>query len=210
MAIGERIKHFRKLSGMTQKELGREVGFDDKTADIRIAQYESGTRTPKDELTNAIADAVGVSPDALNVPDIDSDTGLIHTLFALEDICGLTVETSDGRPVLRFSEPSLELSDMIFAWYNNKSKLEAGEITKEEYDRWRYNYPGHERQKPVPVIKKKPAAAQRSAASVSAQPAAPTKTSGVPTKSVDDILAQLRANLDILKSGQLIDDDDDE
>lgn len=195
MATGERIKHFRKLRGMTQKELGKEVGFDDKTADIRIAQYESGTRTPKEDLTNAIAYAVDVSPDALNVPDIDSDMGLIHTLFALEDIYDLTVETADGKPVLRFSEPSLELSDMIFAWYNNKTKLENGEITKEEYDHWRYNYPGTERKKPAPVIKKKASPSRT-------EPSAPAKSSGVPTKSVDDILAQLRANLDILKGNQ--------
>ena len=47
MSIGERIRYIRNLRGMTQKELGKAIGFDDRTADIRIAQYESGTRTPK-------------------------------------------------------------------------------------------------------------------------------------------------------------------
>jgi len=46
MAIGERIRFIRNLRGMTQKGLGAAVGFDEKTADVRIAQYESGTRTP--------------------------------------------------------------------------------------------------------------------------------------------------------------------
>ncbi|EAD4769682.1 XRE family transcriptional regulator, partial [Listeria monocytogenes] len=46
MAIGDNIRKFRKLKGMTQKELGLALGFDKKTADIRIAQYESGTRKP--------------------------------------------------------------------------------------------------------------------------------------------------------------------
>lgn len=27
------------------------------------------------------------------------------------------------------------------AWRARAAKLEAGEITKEEYDQWRYNYP---------------------------------------------------------------------
>jgi transcriptional regulator with XRE-family HTH domain len=45
MAIGERIRFFRNLKGMTQKFLGVKVGFPEKTADIRLAQYESGTRT---------------------------------------------------------------------------------------------------------------------------------------------------------------------
>ena len=52
MAIGERIRFFRNLRGMTQKLLGIQVGFPEKTADIRIAQYESGTRTPKEDLTH--------------------------------------------------------------------------------------------------------------------------------------------------------------
>ena len=85
MAIGERIRFIRNLRGMTQKYLGTLVGFPEKTADVRMAQYEAGTRTPKEDLTKALAGALDVSPLALNVPDIDSYFGLMHTLFALED-----------------------------------------------------------------------------------------------------------------------------
>ena len=62
MAIGERIRYIRNLRGMTQKGLGMAVGFDEKTADVRMAQYESGTRTPKEKLTADIAHALEVSP----------------------------------------------------------------------------------------------------------------------------------------------------
>ena len=102
MAIGERIRFFRNLRGMTQKYLGQVVGFPEKTADIRMAQYESGSRSPKAELTETLAGALGVSPLALSVPDIDSYLGLMHTLFTLEDRYGLTVEDRDGEVVLRF------------------------------------------------------------------------------------------------------------
>lgn len=53
MAIGERIRFIRNLRGMTQKLLGTAIGFPEKTADIRLAQYESGTRTPKEDITVA-------------------------------------------------------------------------------------------------------------------------------------------------------------
>ena len=43
MNIGENIKNARNLRGLTQKELGMKLGFDEKSADVRIAQYESGT-----------------------------------------------------------------------------------------------------------------------------------------------------------------------
>ena len=47
MAIGERIHFFRLLRGMTQKYLGMALGFPEKSADVRLAQYETGSRTPK-------------------------------------------------------------------------------------------------------------------------------------------------------------------
>lgn len=47
---GMRLRHFRILRGMTQKSLGVAVGFPESSADVRIAQYESGARTPKQEL----------------------------------------------------------------------------------------------------------------------------------------------------------------
>ena len=68
MAIGERIQFFRKLRGMTQKYLGTQVGFPEKSADVRLAQYETGTRTPKADMTAALANILDVSPLALSVP----------------------------------------------------------------------------------------------------------------------------------------------
>ena len=78
MAMGERLRFFRKLRGMKLKELGLQLGFPEKSADVRMAQYESETRTSKAELTAALAHALDVSPLALTVPDIDSAT--CHTL----------------------------------------------------------------------------------------------------------------------------------
>ena len=145
MAIGERIRFFRNLRGMTQKYLGQVVGFPEKTADIRMAQYESGSRTPKAELTENLASALGVSPLALSVPDIDSYLGLMHTLFTLEDRYGLTVETGENGVSLRVDprkgRDAAALSEMLSAWAQQAEKLRNGEINREDYDKWRYYYP---------------------------------------------------------------------
>ena len=50
MAVGERIKRARNFRGMTQKELGVAIGFEEKSADIRIAQYESRSEEHTSEL----------------------------------------------------------------------------------------------------------------------------------------------------------------
>ena len=148
MAIGERIRFIRNLRGMTQKYLGTLVGFPEKTADIRLAQYEAGTRTPKEDLTKALAGALDVSPLALNVPDIDSYFGLMHTLFALEDRYGLTIEIRDGEVLFRIDprkgKDAARISELVYAWAAAAEKYRAGEISRDEYDKWRYYYPQYD------------------------------------------------------------------
>ena len=87
---GQRIRHYRMLLGMTQKALGIAAGFSPETADIRIAQYESGVRTPKHALLCTLAEALGVSSSALDIPRIKSHEVLKQLLLALEDEYGLT------------------------------------------------------------------------------------------------------------------------
>ena len=148
MAIGERIRFFQNLRGLTQKYLGQMVGFPEKTADIRMAQYESGSRSPKAELTENLAGVLGVSPLALSVPDIDSYLGLMHTLFTLEDRYGLTVETGETGVSLRVDprkgKDAAELSEMLTAWAEQAEKYRNGKINREDYDKWRYNYPKYD------------------------------------------------------------------
>ena len=146
MAIGERIHFFRILRGMTQKYLGTIVGFPERSADVRLAQYETGTRKPKAELTAALAQALDVSPHALDVPDIDSYIGLMHTLFTLEDLYGLTVsESEDGEICLKVDtskgKDAHELRKLLYAWKEHAHKLSSEEISKDKYDEWRYHYP---------------------------------------------------------------------
>lgn len=123
-----------QLLGMTQKYLGMALGFPEKSADVRLAQYETGSRTPKADLTAALAEVLDVSPHALSVPDIDSYVGLMHTLFALEDNYGLKVDVRKNKDAAR-------LHEMLCSWQQAAAMLEAGEISKEDYDKWRYHYP---------------------------------------------------------------------
>ena len=57
MAIGQRIKFFRNRKGMTQKQLGEQLGFMGKTSDVRMAQYESEARVPKIDLVKQMPSA---------------------------------------------------------------------------------------------------------------------------------------------------------
>ena len=134
---------------MTQKQLGEILGFLGKTSDVRMAQYESEARTPKQDLVKEMAHILDVSPRAITVPEIDSYIGLMHTLFALEDMYGLKIGEIDGELCLRLDKSKgttyLSMFDMFHAWQEQAEKLKSGEITQEEYDQWRYNYPKNDK-----------------------------------------------------------------
>jgi transcriptional regulator with XRE-family HTH domain len=158
MAIGERIRFIRNLRGMTQKFLGLQVGFSERTADIRMAQYESGSRTPKADLVEQLANVLDVSTEALNVPNIDSYTGLMHTLFALEDLYGLKIDTLDGELCIRLNKQLgstyTKMYGMLEPWEQMAQKYRNGEITREEYDQWRYRYPRSEAERNEAALQK--------------------------------------------------------
>ena len=67
MATGKRIKLLRTRKDLTQKEFGERLGFKKKSEDIRVAQYESETRIPKEDLTAQMAEILEVNPAAILV-----------------------------------------------------------------------------------------------------------------------------------------------
>ena len=145
MIIGDRIKHFRNRKGLTQKELGEAIGFDNRTADVRIAQYEKGTRNPKKKYTDKIAEVLNINERALEIPEIDTTDyiSFFQFLFALEDDNIFEVsECKNGTPCLRLKDNNSSSLNYIFVdWMNMNKLLKNSEITQEDYDNWRYKYP---------------------------------------------------------------------
>lgn len=146
--IGERIAFFRRLNNYTQKYLGKLLGFSDKTCDVRVAQYESGDRIPKDAMLEKIAAIFNISPGTLDIPNINSWARRMHIFFAMEDKYGSEIKKIDGEYYLRIEktypdEPCITgvRNAVLQEWVDMYSALQKGEISREEYDRWRYNYP---------------------------------------------------------------------
>jgi len=145
MAIGERIRWFRNKIGMTQKDLGMRLGFSERTAVIRMGQYENEKRKPKQEMVDQLAQIFDVAPEAIAVPDVDSYIGLMHTLFTIEDRYGLTITKIDGQVCLtqNVNHPNydIHLAERLLDWFHEKTKVDTGSLRFDEYDQWRYSYP---------------------------------------------------------------------
>lgn len=144
MAIGRRIYLFRRRRGLKQKELGQMLGFSASTSEARITQYEKETRIPKSDLIRRMAEIFQVRPEAIAVPEMDTVIGMMHTLFAMEDEYALEPDYLQGELCIRFDwnkKDKYSIYKYVNSWYLEQERLRKGEITKEEYDNWRYNFP---------------------------------------------------------------------
>ena len=149
MAIGERIKRIRNFRELTQKELGLAIGFDDNTADVRIAQYESGTRTPKEDTLKKIAEILSVNYRAIYEPTLYAAEDVMYTLFELEEhyadlqIYDVEDQTDPHSPekhkAISFQVHLLD--DFWSEWQQRKKDLADGVISKAEYMEWKLNWP---------------------------------------------------------------------
>ena len=85
----------------------------------------------------------------------------MHTLFALEDMYGLSVENIDGKICVSIPEPSCDesfvVSMFLETWSDIAQEYREGRISKKNYDEWRYQFPYGKRPVPaqMPVNRKK-------------------------------------------------------
>lgn len=86
MTTGGKIQRIRQHRKMTQKELGDAIGLPAN----RVAQYEMGYRVPKKPLLEQMAQALQVSPLALQESNTGNISDIMETLFWMdEDVPGV-------------------------------------------------------------------------------------------------------------------------
>ena len=143
MLIGRRIRFLRTHRGMTQKELGKAIGYSDKTADVRVAQYETNTYGPKDKVIESLAKALNVDEADLKVPDILTNDVFMHTMFMLEDTFGIYMNPDSEDITFTFEDNSINnpIANDLKEWKKKAIQLKNGEITYEEYIQWKLRFP---------------------------------------------------------------------
>jgi transcriptional regulator with XRE-family HTH domain len=149
MAVGDRIKRIRNVRRLTQKELGLAIGFDENTADVRVAQYESGTRTPKEDMLKKIAEVLDVNYRAIYEPMLYATEDVMYILFELDEhynsmqIYDVTDDSDTFAPehhkAVSFNVHLLD--DFLTEWQLRKKELVEGKISRDEYFEWKVNWP---------------------------------------------------------------------
>lgn len=166
MILGERIKRIRTFRGLTQRELGLKLGYEERNADVRVAQYESGYRVPKKDTLmeiarilnvnyiNFIIEAPGCAEDILQTFFwLDEDNRNTFHLFQLVRNTGKcnsfddksvryndTDEWPAHAPVAMWIGYGL-VNEFLREWCLRKEQLKSGEISEDEYFEWKINWP---------------------------------------------------------------------
>ena len=152
MSMGPIIKRFRNIRGMTQVELGEKTGLND----TRIRHYELDIRTPKEDIANKIAGALNINTEYLYEGDYPyTIEDIMRLLFKIDDNSNLKIDKIDVKPegdvnynkeryAIYFEGLSTAetLNELIALWMEKKEAYENEEITFEEYEDWKANFPG--------------------------------------------------------------------
>lgn len=136
MSRGERIRRYRKLKGWNQTTLGEKVGVG-QTA---IRNYERDLRVPSDEMLQALADALEVPVTSLEDYEFTSAREALEALFRLEEGIGLK-PTEDGKlEIDHKAKYAKKLDAAIKAWKGVLDELESGQMSQDDYDRWKASF----------------------------------------------------------------------
>ena len=144
--LGQKIRFYRQIAGMTQKELGSACGVNEST----IRNYELGNRYPDSDTIFEISNALEISPYVLATPDPISAASSLQYLFSMEKTLDLTPTTIDGKVYLEVSSdidvndatvaPLSNLKRMFSHWATMYDKFINEEIDEETYLLWQAKY----------------------------------------------------------------------
>lgn len=140
MNSGDRIKAARTMRGMTLKELGVEMHYPYKSADVRIAQYESGKRGIKDEVIEQLAQVLKVSPEALRGPVGYDNNDVMRILFDLEEH-GYAIDIHKKGEHIIVEIMADKLADPLEEWKRIKTRRKLERMSEKAYIEWKFCWP---------------------------------------------------------------------
>ena len=149
MTLGDKIRKYRIMNDLTQKELGIKVGFSSATADSRIRKYEKDLMAPKEDIRNKLAEALDVDLSALSDIDIQSLEDVIQVLFLFEEEFDMTIERSEEKTSLCFDNKNKDqslLNSYLYTWFSRKKSTIRPDGSPDEeacrqYERWKARFP---------------------------------------------------------------------
>ena len=112
MTVGEKIKYYRNIRGISQEMLGNLSGINPAT----IKKYEYGIRNPKPDQLLKITNALGISINLFMDFDIETVSDVLSLLFKLDEQVDMRFEADKDEngefiPKIKISENTEKITN---------------------------------------------------------------------------------------------------
>ena len=158
MTVGEKIRTYRTMRGISQKMLGELAGGINE---VTIRKYEAGDRNPKPDQLLKIANALGISINIFMDFDIETVSDVLSLVFKMDesvdmDFIGDKDKNGEYDPKtisIRFN--NYTINKKLATWAKAKDLVQKVINTKDEFDSMeQYELKVAEMQKNAATIKR--------------------------------------------------------
>ena len=137
MTVGEKIKAYRKMRGISQKTLGELAGGINE---VTIRKYEAGDRNPKPEQLLKIANALGISINLFMDFDIETVSDVLSLVFKMDEqldieFTGKKNKKGEYAPdsiSLKFNNPAI--NDLLAKWARTRDLVQKTLDARDEFE----------------------------------------------------------------------------
>ncbi len=137
MTVGEKIRAYRKMRGISQKMLGKLAGGINE---VTIRKYEAGDRNPKPDQLLKIADALGISINIFMDFDIETLSDVLSLIFKMDEqldveFTGKKNKKGEYAPdsiFLKFNNPLI--NDRLAKWARTRDLVQQTVDARDEFD----------------------------------------------------------------------------
>ena len=134
MTVGEKIKYYRNIRGISQEMLGKLSGINSST----IKKYEYGIRNPKPDQLLKITNALGISINLFMDFDIETVSDVLSLLFKLDEQIDMKFEAEKDEngefipSTLKLSFQNAAINNKLCTYLKTKQIKENLENAKEK------------------------------------------------------------------------------
>lgn len=137
MTVGEKIKTYRTMRGISQKMLGELAGGINE---VTIRKYEAGDRNPKPDQLLKIANALGISINLFMDFDIETVSDVLSLIFKMDEQIDLEFQGKknsrgeyDPKTLsIKFNNPAINRK--LATWARTKDLINKTIESKNEFD----------------------------------------------------------------------------
>jgi len=145
MTVGEKIKTYRTMRSISQKNLGELAGGINE---VTIRKYEAGDRNPKPDQLLKIANALGISINLFMDFDIETVSDVLSLIFKMDEQLDVEFQGKknskgeyDPKTIsIKFNNPAInrklatwaKTKDLVQKTINSSDEFESDKAYKEE------------------------------------------------------------------------------